>query len=414
MSSSRNIICATRAIKNIEFIKHSVPQNVTKKDLEELANLPPEVLQTLHTRSSFHDIVKNNELVHFLENIKIPSPKEPGPNALFNAPLFNGTLVFVQIIFNRPTLPPFFLDPFDLQTAIVYTRMALIPIQRYAEQYGIPPTVNVAPAITQFSVTLPAATSNFSGDDLRGWVKEIVANNGLANSCIVVLCHTSGPQHAASGGFLGYHGMTDNKIPFIFCKVRGNNWTVDDSASNYVGVLSHEISEMVVDPAANLSNPEVCDGCAGNCGDFWADCFDTSSNFLGGSKTIPPTFSYSFFINSIIKRDAIDPMSNESCALNSIGQMAACSYAMRQVPFLFTENLTDAIKMVKDARLVPNVIDESIAEASKDPQHSSTQQTVQELSPSVIPWIDDQSPEGGHWLPEGSPVTMHVSHHPQP
>jgi hypothetical protein len=319
MSSAPQRICLTRAIKNLNYIERSVPPTITKEDLKELTKLSPDILVKLHTISKPHEVIKNAKLANFLESNKIPLPE-----AAVSQPLFSGTLVFVQLTFNRPSQPPFSISNADLQTAINYSSLAAVPIHQYALQYG-PNTINVSPNIMQFTVTLTGNT--FSDADLRGWIETIVHDNNLTNSCMMILINTSGPRNTnATGSVGGYHSMTDN-IPYCFCNVFGNNLTVADRNNDYALILSHEIAEMLVDPRVNNGNPEVCDGCAGNCSNVWNDFFDSNNNFIAGSNIVPPAFGYSFFINSIMRPACIDPISPEQCSKTGADSKVACVYA---------------------------------------------------------------------------------------
>jgi len=77
--------------------------------------------------------------------------------------------------------------------------------------------------------------------------------------------------------------------------MEGTGLTVDDKADVYADALSHEIAEMVVDPAADLSNPETNDPCSGNCGVGYRNYFDLLGNYLGGS----PVQGYGFWTNGV-------------------------------------------------------------------------------------------------------------------
>lgn len=63
---------------------------------------------------------------------------------------------------------------------------------------------------------------------------------------------------------------------------------------------------MIVDPYVDLGAPEVCDGCAFNCHNLWNICFDRNHEFIDGFHDLPPSFGYSYFINSIIRPTSID------------------------------------------------------------------------------------------------------------
>ena len=63
------------------------------------------------------------------------------------------------------------------------------------------------------------------------------------------------------------------------------------------GVFVHNC----VDPNANLSEPEVCDECAGNCNVDYRNFFDSNSKWISqSSSAFPPSFPYAFFIEGIV------------------------------------------------------------------------------------------------------------------
>jgi len=317
MSSATRRICATRAVKNIKYLENLLPANEINMR-KGLTDLSPEVLLRIHTLDKPQEVLRNNELANFLEKNRIPLPK-----ATISHHLFNGSLVFVQLVFNRAGQPPFSISNADLLTAINYSNSAVVPIHKYASQYGHN-TILVSPNILSFTVTLTGNT--FSDADLQGWIKTIAQNSNLNNSCIMVLIDVTGPRNSdGSGNIGGYHYITDNKIPYCFCNVFGQNLTVDDNQGVYAEILSHEIAEMVVDPAADLSNPEVCDACAGNCGNVWNEFFDSNNKYIDGSKSVPPSFSYTYFINSLIRPESYDPTTE--CAKMGSDPQAVCVYA---------------------------------------------------------------------------------------
>lgn len=92
--------------------------------------------------------------------------------------------------------------------------------------------------------------------------------------------------------------------------VADNNHTFPNRPNDkvYAHILSHEIAEMVVDPLANSSNPEVCNACAGNCNNIQFDLFDQNGVFIGGTTDTILVTGFSFFINSIVSRGAYDPV----------------------------------------------------------------------------------------------------------
>jgi hypothetical protein len=100
-------------------------------------------------------------------------------------------------------------------------------------------------------------------------------------------------------------------LAYSFINCLGTGLTLDDRADVYATALSHEIAEMCVDPAADLSNPEVSDPCAGNCGVDYRNYFDIDGNWLQNNS------GYAFFTDGIAT-----PAGVNSCP----APIAACIY----------------------------------------------------------------------------------------
>ena len=81
----------------------------------------------------------------------------------------------------------------DTQTAVSYATLAVVPIQRYASQYG-PSSVIVSPTIIPFTANLNG--NSFTQAELEGWVEQVgqtARNNGVFNPCVVILHDRSRP-----------------------------------------------------------------------------------------------------------------------------------------------------------------------------------------------------------------------------
>lgn len=243
------------------------------------------------------------------------------------APLFQGTLHFVRMLFYvEPTNTEVVaVNIGDVQTAIQYATLAAVPISEYASQYG-PNSLEVSQTMLNYGIAVTNLVYN--DDAVRAWVDDILNQNKLAagSSCIVIL----NPPRAlntdadATKGYQGYHGKASS--PYCFVNVHGSNFTVADPPDNtdkdhFALSLSHELAEMTVDPDAS-SNPEVCDPCGPNCQRTWRDYFIAPSptptdSYLATSQDWPPSFNYSFFINAIVQS-----ASASSCPAPE----AACQY----------------------------------------------------------------------------------------
>jgi len=317
-------VCGTRILKVLNHLERTVPPSIPRSRLRAISRLPRKRLASLHTAPDLDALTKNPELTAWLKANPIPVAKLLVPGGLFH-----GTFVFVRVTFTRPNKPPVSVSAADVLVARNYAALAVVPIQRYAAQYGI--------ARLAVSATIPPFTAALDGDEfdndaVKGFVDRIVTDNHLsADSCVVIL-HDSvvagSPTNTTNEGkFLGYHSITDNHHPFCFCKVRGQNLTIADPFRRYADALSHELAETAVDPLADLSNPEVCDGCFGNCDNRQFDLFGANGQFIGGTSDPSTAAGFTFYINSLIQPEFIDPDSDEDCALPSANKQTACIYA---------------------------------------------------------------------------------------
>ncbi len=247
--------CVTRAIKNARHLQATAPHILPKEEPAAgfRSRVPDKILAGLHTPLPASDLNRVNGLAAALQKHPVPRPRSSA-----SEPLFSGTLVFAQVAF-RTSKGFVSVKPADLATAMDFTRLAVVPISAYATQYG-PNRLDVAPQAVPFNAD--AGSGTYNDQTLQGWVNAIVAQHNLpANTCVVVLNPPGVVNTDAdpSQGVGGYHGMAN--VPYAFVNIMGSGLTVKDEANRYALALSHEIAEMVVDPRADLGNPEVCDPC---------------------------------------------------------------------------------------------------------------------------------------------------------
>jgi hypothetical protein len=307
-TGNQNRISATRAIKNAKFL-HDQAKRLLAAD-EPIQNftrdIPLRTLGRLHKASDPASLVADPRIKSILERVKFPEL-----TATLTDPLFGGTLFFVQIQFtirnqNNAVIS---VSTADIQTAINFATRAAVPISGYAAQYG-PNLITVDPNIITFAVTLDDNTyaDDQNNPQLAGWINIIASQLNLPSNafCLVVL----NPQGMLnidadpSQGIGGYHNFAN--VPYIFVNLFGQNLTVADQQQAYALALSHEMAEMVVDPQANLVNPEVCDPCGPNCQNVFVDYFDGAGAYIAtvqasGFPPGPPLFQYSFMINGIVR-----------------------------------------------------------------------------------------------------------------
>jgi hypothetical protein len=137
----------------------------------------------------------------------------------------------------------------DIQTAITYATLAVVPIRGYASQYGLS-AINIAPSIVAVNADL-GNNNTFDDDNLKPWVdtwaNTITQTMNIVNPCIVLLVDPNGPTNTTQPSDDGYHHRTNSDRPFVFRRIHGTGLTVDDTNDRFAGILSHEIAEMVVE-----------------------------------------------------------------------------------------------------------------------------------------------------------------------
>ncbi len=304
--------CATRRIKNAKHLQREAPHLLPREEPAQgyTSRIPAAWLDVLHRAVRPKDLPPHPQLEAYLAKARLPRPKTTP-----SEPLFNGTLIFVQVTFTtaKGTVA---VSGVDLATAMNFAQLAVAPISRYASQYG-PNGLTVAPKALPFAVRVDGG--RYNDQTLQGWVNSLVAQYRMpSNTCLVFL----NPQGVVntdadpSQGVGGYHSVAN--IPYCFVNVMGTGLTVPDQDGLYALALSHEIAEMTVDPKADLVNPECCDGCGPNCQTAWIDYFDNRGAYIATDQAFPPSFVYAFLINAIVQPDA---------ATQCPAPGSACNYA---------------------------------------------------------------------------------------
>lgn len=305
--------CSTRYLKNAKFLQGpELGFFPAAEPIDGFASLVP-----MHVLSRLGEIdlaeLEPDELAK-----AVSRRRPPAVGKLAVAPLFSGTLRFVQATFSSSgtdhTLPAA-----DLGTAMGYAKLSSPQISAYASQYG-PNGIEVA--IDTIPLQASVVAGKYNDQSLAGWVDQLAKTRGLGpDSCLVFL----NPQGVVNTdadvnqGVLGYHNISPGGIPYAFVNVMGQGLTIKDDQNFYALALSHEIVEALVDPAANGSNPEVSDNCSGNCNVEFRNYFDANGVWLGGS----PGSSHAFFTAGCVK-----PANASQCP----APVSACTYPPPAAP----------------------------------------------------------------------------------
>jgi len=310
MPTPSGLLCATRQVKNARHLQATDPRIVPMDEPIDgyASRVSFELLGGLHLARP-EEYATRWDIAEALRRSPLPKRRTKVTDSLFRGPL-----VFAQVSFQTRT-GTVTVASADFNTAMAYARLAVVPISRYAAQYG-PNQVSVSPGPVPFAADVPGG--RYNDQTLRRWVDAIASAAHLPSNPSIVILNPRGVVNTDADptqGVGGYHGLAS--VPYCFVNAMGSGFTISDPQNLYALALSHEIAEMVVDPRANLANPEVCDPCGPNCQTAWIDYFDAQGAYLGTSQRFPPSFAYGFFINGIVRPD-------EATACPAPG--AACNY----------------------------------------------------------------------------------------
>jgi len=238
--------------------------------------------------------------------------------ATVTGPLFQGTLYLANLTFTGPG-GPWSVALTDLAVVQQYLQRIASPVTAYASQYG-PTQLAVGPALPPLGVAL--SHGQYSDQQLQGWVNALAGANRLGAGAAIIVINPPGIQNldakeSGGVGVLGYHGSAS--VPYSFVNALGSGFTSEDHADLFAEAVSHEVAEMTVDPRADDSNPEVCDGCGTNCqgSSAYRAYFDDTGKYLGTETSFPPSYSYAFFLSGIAR-----PASAADCPAPA----SACAY----------------------------------------------------------------------------------------
>ncbi|MCI4346523.1 MAG: hypothetical protein L3K07_07225 [Thermoplasmata archaeon] len=218
------------------------------------------------------------------------------------SPLFQGTVHLADLEFTGAG-GPWAVTPADLAIVQSYLVQAAPPIAAYARQYG-GATVAVGSPLPHR--TVPVTNGSYTDALLQQWIDAMAQAASLGPNAAILVLNPPGvvnqdAKESGGVGVLGYHGKAS--IPYSFVNLLGTGLSMSDPQDLFAEAVSHEIAEMTVDPQADSSNPEVCDGCGTNCQgqSAFRSYFDAQARFLGSSTSFPPSFAYSFLLSAVAK-----------------------------------------------------------------------------------------------------------------
>ena len=216
--------------------------------------------------------------------------------------MFHGEVYLADLTFQTPG-GPITVPREDLAVVRQYVALAAPSIAAYATQYG-PASLQLGAATLPLTVQVSA--QGYRDADLQGWVDGLVRSAGLPASSAVLVLNPPGvvngdAQESGGVGVLGYHGKAT--VPYAFVNLLGTGFSVGDREDLFAEAVSHELAEMTVDPNADGSEPEVCDGCGTNCLGHGAYrlFFDAQGRYLDGGTAFPPAAAFAYFLSAIAR-----------------------------------------------------------------------------------------------------------------
>ena len=318
--------CASTALKVYRFVRAAVPQTFPPEALKELDQLPAQSWRAFAERANPRQLVRHPELARLLESIALPRVATAA-----SGPLFDGTIILVQVVFDTATTTGLKIPDTDMIALMLYTRSALVPIQRYASQYGFC-SARVQATFVTFPMQIYGTV--FPDSDIGDWADQIINCYGFTNACLVFPFDVSDGSRpnpsllvTPEGGTItgGYHQVSSAGSPYCVCALTGTPVQMLDLNNYFADTLSHELTEMIVNPASDFRNPEVCDACAdGNCNNRRRIGFGRENEYLGDATNSLSGVYY--YISGIAKYGTIDQASDMNCALPTLDPLGVCVY----------------------------------------------------------------------------------------
>lgn len=245
---------------------------------------------------------------------RAPTP----PTASVSGPLLSGTVYLANLAFTGAGAPAT-VAAADSAVVRAYLGHVLPPISAYASQYG-PNSLALGPPLPLRTVA--TVGGEYSDADLQRWVNALVIAERLGPGAAILVLNPPGlvnrdAKESGGVGVLGYHGLAT--VPYSFVNLLGSGFALGDPTDLYAEAVSHEIAEMTVDPRADGSNPEVCDGCGTNCQGAAAfrAYFSLAGLYLGSGNQFPPSSPYGVFLSAIAR-----PVAASACPAPA----SACAY----------------------------------------------------------------------------------------
>jgi hypothetical protein len=261
----------------------------------------PEIVPTPEPSEGFETVLEGSDpSLRFALRDALDASQAAAPDARASRARFAGALHLVRPTISGPKAGPTAVPAEAVTVVQRYLDAAHPLIARYAAQYGTV-ALRTGPAVLEAPAIAPHGRYNDS--TLRGWVDEWVRRGGLpATGAAAVVLNPPGAVNTdadPSRGILGYHSAAS--IPYAFVNLFETPISVADAEDRFALGVSHVVAELAVDPAAELSNPEVCDPCGQSGAGPIRTYFDESGAYLGSTAEFPPPFPYGFYLSAVAR-----------------------------------------------------------------------------------------------------------------
>lgn len=187
------------------------------------------------------------------------------------------------------------VDGGDLAVLQQYLRLALPPLHRYVGG-AAGPAPQLEAAVERPSSRL--GTNRFSDASLREWSGSLAPRVPTSTALVVVA--PPGVVHSdcdPSEGATGYHAAAAH--PYVYLPLSGTPLSLADGEGRFALALSHALAELLGDPRAEFTAPELCDGGLSPPGQITANFFSPSGSYLGSGPAAQPPREVGFLLQGV-------------------------------------------------------------------------------------------------------------------
>ncbi|HEV2449125.1 MAG TPA: hypothetical protein VGU43_01795 [Thermoplasmata archaeon] len=255
----------------------------------------PDLLPTPEPVEGYRSILEGSDpsTRFLLRDLFAPSRAPPLRSELAGPPFAGGVRLVVPAFVTRKGV--YQVDERDVDVLQEYLRRALVPLYRY-----VGGAAGQAPKLED-EVERPSSrllSNRFSDAMLRGWSESLGQRVPTTTALVVVappnVVHSDCDP---SEGATAYHSVA--RHPYVYLPLTGTHLTVADGEGRFALALSHALAELLGDPNAEFTTPELCDGGPTPRAQTMANYFSTNGSYLGSGPAANPPTDVGFVVQGV-------------------------------------------------------------------------------------------------------------------